>query len=84
MIKNKYKTLETLSLPNNRLKSFTSNKSTRVEFIDETYKHKKELSTIYKNWENFAPPLFNAQINKKMQGVQIVIVFTFFADYLAN
>jgi hypothetical protein len=46
---------KTVSLRDNQLKSFTSNKSNRVEFIDETYKHKKELCTI-------SPPLFNAQI----------------------
>jgi hypothetical protein len=52
---------KTLSLRDNRLKSFTSNKSNLVEFIDKTYKDKKELYTIYKNCQNFAP-LFNAQI----------------------
>jgi hypothetical protein len=50
-----------LSLRDNRLKSFTSNKRNLVEFFDETYKTKKELCTIYKNCQNFAP-LFNAQI----------------------
>jgi hypothetical protein len=34
---------KTLSLRDNRLKSFISNKSNQVEFIDETYKPKKEL-----------------------------------------
>jgi hypothetical protein len=43
------------------LKSSTNNKRNRVEFFDETYKNKKELCTIYKNCQNFAP-LFNAQI----------------------
>jgi hypothetical protein len=57
-----------------------------VEFFDKTYKNKKELCTIYKNCQNFAPlSLFNAQMTpQKMQGIQIVIVFTFFVDYLAN
>jgi hypothetical protein len=50
-----------LSLRDNRLKSSTSNKRNRVEFFDERYKTKKELCTIYKNCQNFAP-LFNAQI----------------------
>jgi hypothetical protein len=44
-------------------KSFITNKSNLVEFINETYKHKKELCTIYKNCQNFAPfSLFNAQM----------------------
>jgi hypothetical protein len=47
-----------LSLRDNRLKS---NKRNRVEFFDETYKNKKELCTINKNCQYFAP-LFNAQI----------------------
>jgi hypothetical protein len=42
-----------LGLRDNRLKSFTSNKSNRVEFIDETYKNKKMQCTIYKNCQNF-------------------------------
>jgi hypothetical protein len=63
-----------LSLRDNRLKSSTSNKRNRVEFFDETYKNKKELCTIYKNCQNFAP-LFNA--SHKIQGNQIVIVFRF-------
>jgi hypothetical protein len=46
---------KTVSLRDNQLKSFTSNKSNRIEFIDKTYKHKKELCTI-------SPLLFNAQI----------------------
>jgi hypothetical protein len=50
-----------LSLRESRLKSFTSNKRNRVEFFDETYKNKKELCIIYKNYQNFAP-MFNAQI----------------------
>jgi hypothetical protein len=50
-----------LSLRDNRLKSSTSNKTNRVEFFDETYKNKKKLCTIYKNYQNFAP-LSNAQI----------------------
>jgi peptide methionine sulfoxide reductase MsrA len=32
---------KTLSLRDNRLKSFISNKSNRMEFIDKTYKPKK-------------------------------------------
>jgi hypothetical protein len=32
---------KTISMRDNRLKSFTSNKNNRVEFIDETYKQKK-------------------------------------------
>jgi hypothetical protein len=47
---------KTLSLRDNQLKSFTRNKSNRVEFIDETYKHKRELCIIYKKWQNFDPP----------------------------
>jgi hypothetical protein len=75
-----------LGLRYNRPKCFITNKSNLVEFIEETYKHKKELCTIYKNCQNFAPlSLFNAQMTpQKMQGIQIVIVFTFFVDYLAN
>jgi hypothetical protein len=54
---------KTLSLRDNRLRSFTSNKSDRMEFIDETYKHKNELCTIYKNCQNFAPtPPVNTQM----------------------
>jgi hypothetical protein len=50
-----------LSLRDNRLKISTSNKRNWVEFFDETYKNKKELCTINKNCQYFAP-LFNAQI----------------------
>jgi hypothetical protein len=39
---------KTLSLRDNRLKNFTTNKSNRMKFINETYKNKKELCTIYK------------------------------------
>jgi hypothetical protein len=55
MIKNKYVCikllilhmgLKTLSLRDNRLKRFTSKKSNWVEFIDETYKHKKDPCTV--------------------------------------
>jgi hypothetical protein len=48
---------KTLTLRDNRLKSFTSNKSNWVEFFDETYRHEKELCTIYKHCQNFAPPI---------------------------
>jgi hypothetical protein len=53
--------LKMLSLRDNRLKSSISNKRNQVEFFDETYKNKKELCTIYKNCQNFAAPLCNAQ-----------------------
>jgi hypothetical protein len=51
---------KTLSFRENRLKSLTTNKCNRLEFIDEI--EKKELCTIYKNSEN-PPPLFIPQIN---------------------
>jgi hypothetical protein len=45
------------SLRDNRLKSSTRDKRNRVEFFDETYKNKKEVGTIYKNSQNFGPPV---------------------------
>jgi hypothetical protein len=45
------------SLRDNRLKSSTRDKRNRVEFFDETYKNKKEVGTIYKNCQNFGPPV---------------------------
>jgi hypothetical protein len=48
---------KTLSLRDNRLKNFTTNKSNRMKFINETYKNKKKLCTIYKNCQNFASPV---------------------------
>jgi hypothetical protein len=50
-----------LSLRDNRLKSSTSNKRNRVEFLMKRTK-KMELCTIYQNCQNFTLPLFNAQI----------------------
>jgi predicted small secreted protein len=67
---------KTITLRDNRLKSFTSNKSSRIN-IKGSYVQFKKIVKI-------SSLLFNEQINKKIQGIQIVIVFTFFVDYLAN
>jgi hypothetical protein len=67
---------KTLSLPDNRLKSFISNKSNRVKFMDETYKIKRSNVQFTK----IVKILFPCSMHKypyKIQGIQIVIVFTF-------